>query len=515
LTNFNVLHDPWIPVRGIDGQPRMLGILETLERAHEIRSIEDASPLVVSSLHRLLLAFLYRAFKPTGVSHVVRLLEEGKFDRARLELYLEKIPSERFDLFGSAPFYQVGDLEFERDTSIAKLAVERSSGNNKALFDHSVDLQPLSLDIAEAIRWLVAHQSFCLGGGKSSGNLKNFTDAPSPRGAQVFISGENLHETLCRNFVPYPDELEESDYAIWEIAPITHTSLLSGQSRALHKFEFAKLFTWQSRAVKFIQDEDHFSRVFYASGWSDVGSLRDPMCAYSPSVSLGGNPLVVKFSLEKSFWRDFDSLFPPEDEYRPQVILLSEAINEKLDLDSFLKILVMGQVTRKDAAVDNWKVEEFPLPNHLFGDKTFPQIITSATRIADEVGQSVSESSKVLARYLLGFDQKRLNKKQQSQIDLLLQSFPLLREYWSNLEAHFRLFLTKLGEKVSPDTVLDWWSDQVLLTVEEAMRTTRKALGFRAFEIKAFLEAESKLALELHKLNLLERYRNLHKEVKA
>jgi CRISPR system Cascade subunit CasA len=503
LKLFNVLHDPWIPVRNLHGQPETLGILETFARAHELRSIEDASPLVVSSLQRLLLAFLYRTLKPTGVSRVVALLEADRFDTVALNKYLEGIPKSRFDLFGETPFYQVGDLEFEKDTSIAKLAVERSSGNNKVLFDHSVDDRAPRLNVAEAARWLVTHQAFSLCGGISSGGLMNFTDAPSPRGAQVFIQGANLHQTLCANLVPYKDGFEVSDHAIWELPPITYAGLKAKQTRALHKFEFAKLFTWPSRAIKLRPIDNMVDRVFYASGWQAVGTWRDPMCAYNPPKKADSEPSVVRFSLDKSFWQDFDALVPPEADYRPQVLLLDEQMRKDLEHDDALQITMLGQVARPGKpVVDAWRAEQYPLPTRLLEDETRRQKIGDATQHADDVGSAIRGAGYVLA----------MNLADTEAAGDLLGSLPLLREYWGNLERSFRIFLVKLGSSESPEIALTWWIDQLLLTVKSAMSTTRKALGYRGFEIKAFLEAESKLNLELHKLHLLERFKNIGKE---
>ncbi len=506
MPNFNVLHDPWIPVRNLHGQPETLGILETLKRAHELRGIEDASPLVVAALHRLLLAFLYRTFKPIGVSRVVALLEANQFDIVAISKYLESIPAGRFDLFGETPFYQVGDLEFPNDTSIAKLAVERASGNNKALFDHSVDDRAPSLGIAEAARWLVTHQAFSLCGGISAGGLLNFTDAPSPRGAQVFVQGVNLHKTLCGNLVPYTDGLEDSDQAVWELPAITYQSLKTKQARALHKFEFAKLFTWQSRAIKLRPIENMVDRVFYASGWQAVGSWRDPMCAYNTPKKVDSEASVVRFSLEKAFWQDFDTLVPPDANLRPQVLLLDEQMRKDLEQDEALQIILLGQVARPGKpVVDAWRAEQYPLPTRLLEDETRRQKINDATQRSDDVGSAVRSSGYILA----------MNLTDTESAGDLLESLPLLREYWGNLERSFRVFLVKLGSSEAPELALDWWSDQILLTVKSAMKTTRKALGYRGFEIKAFLAAESKLNLELHKLHLLERFKNLGKEVKV
>ena len=61
---FQVLTDGWIPVVDLDGNQRKLGILETLEKAHTLREISDASAMVEYSLYRFLSVFLMDALRP-------------------------------------------------------------------------------------------------------------------------------------------------------------------------------------------------------------------------------------------------------------------------------------------------------------------------------------------------------------------------------------------------------------------------------------------------------------------
>ena len=70
MSRFNLIDEKWIPVRFLDGSRDELGIRDTLLRAKEIAAIEDSSPLVVTALHRFLLAVLYRALEEIGRAHV-------------------------------------------------------------------------------------------------------------------------------------------------------------------------------------------------------------------------------------------------------------------------------------------------------------------------------------------------------------------------------------------------------------------------------------------------------------
>ena len=62
--SFNVLDQAWIPVVTQDGREEMLGIRDTLMRAHELREISSVSPLEEYSLYRFLGLFLMDALRP-------------------------------------------------------------------------------------------------------------------------------------------------------------------------------------------------------------------------------------------------------------------------------------------------------------------------------------------------------------------------------------------------------------------------------------------------------------------
>src|SRR3546814_6747629 len=77
-SRFNLIDEPWIPIRFPDGTGAELGSKDTLLRAKEIAVIEDASPLVVAALHRFLLAVLYRALEgPTDLDQAKGWFKAG------------------------------------------------------------------------------------------------------------------------------------------------------------------------------------------------------------------------------------------------------------------------------------------------------------------------------------------------------------------------------------------------------------------------------------------------------
>jgi len=78
VSRYNLIDEPWIPVRDLNGNLSDMGIKDVLLRSRELATIEDPSPLVVAALHRFLLAVLYRALKgPTDIEHAKRLFRDG------------------------------------------------------------------------------------------------------------------------------------------------------------------------------------------------------------------------------------------------------------------------------------------------------------------------------------------------------------------------------------------------------------------------------------------------------
>jgi hypothetical protein len=82
----------------------------------------------------------------------------------------------------------------------------------------------------------------------------------------------------------------------------------------------------------------------------------------------------------------------------------------------------------------------------------------------------------------------------------LLESLPLLKVYWSRLEAAFAVFLTKLGESENPEEAYLWWRNLVRTTALDAFEVTRRAVGSKGR--RAVMAGESKLYMGLSKIGL-------------
>jgi CRISPR system Cascade subunit CasA len=166
------------------------------------------------------------------------MYQEGKFG-TRIQEYLEKW-RHRFDLFSpDAPFYQTAGLRVINGSGkplpqgIASIALERASGHNKTLFDHTTTEVPVRLSPGEAAQTLVTTQMFSLRGlNKKATNLFNYQqsylNAAMVSGIYIMLSGESLFETLMLNLLVYKDNepipRTAPDCPVWERTDIGGTS---------------------------------------------------------------------------------------------------------------------------------------------------------------------------------------------------------------------------------------------------------------------------------------------------
>ncbi len=136
-TRFNLLDEGWIPCLTDDGRTADLGTREVLSRSKSIVEITDTSPLVVASIHRLLLVILQSSLDLVVSKDIKKIWRDGDWDHRRIDDYLDRWHG-RFDLLDpQRPFYQAPDFKEGKPITINKLFNELSTANNTILFDRS------------------------------------------------------------------------------------------------------------------------------------------------------------------------------------------------------------------------------------------------------------------------------------------------------------------------------------------------------------------------------------------
>lgn len=282
---YNLLDEPWIPVRLLDGTIADVGLLELLRRTTEIADLACELPTQSIAIQRLVLAIAYRVAPPRDARDWVRQWDEGAPTEQMIE-YLERW-RDRFFLFGGRfPFMQVADLRTTKDavSGLEKLIADVPNGEQFFTTRHGRALA--CIPPSEAARWLVHAQAYDPSGIRSGAvgdsqvkGGKGYPIGPSWCGhlGLVWLKGKDLDETLVLNLVPTDaaqlrgvESSTEWGACSWEVSEAESAvrgdySLLdpSGTPRDI---SIPRLLTWHSRRVRLVGNREGVTGVVLAQG---------------------------------------------------------------------------------------------------------------------------------------------------------------------------------------------------------------------------------------------------------
>jgi len=509
MSQFNLVNEKWIPVRFLDGNRDELGIRDTLLRSSDIAAIEDQSPLVVAALHRFLLALLYRALEgPTDIEQAKKIFRDG-LPEDRIMYYLEKW-GHRFWLFDDKyPFCQVPAYEPQEKNGVKEwkpwpaISAEHNANNAKVLFDHVGMTAAGSIPTKIASRWLLACQTFALGGGNS--DFTYTKSAPSATAMMVLPLGRNLQDTLLLSLVPQNREVLAEDHPIWEQDPILLDALKKGVARPATGF--ADLYTWLTRAIKFnlTDSAEKICELALASGVEcSSDTLIDPMLGYRIDEEKGRLPYQFR---DRGIWRDFDSLLPDDSKLAPKVIEHAAALTRS-SRERFPKsVLVLGQANKK-AKIEYWRMERFCLPEALIGDHFIRAEIRQLLTIAEETEKSLWAACRSFARDILSRGGREPATKDTNSF---IYQMPVNANYWSYLETCFHKILRDYSLAAEYGNIRLRWLKFVKDALQAAWKQHSEAVSAGdAWAIRALIKAEKPVLDKLIRLN--EEIKNLASE---
>jgi CRISPR system Cascade subunit CasA len=511
VSYFNLIDEPWIPVRDLNGHHTEVGIKEILTKAETFAEVEHQSPLVVAALYRFLLAVLYRALEgPTDIDQARIFFEEG-FPTQKIVDYLEKW-RDRFYLFDDKyPFGQIPGLEPPAKKGMGpwtELAAECSVGNNLALFDHSIDDKARKISPAEAIKYLLATQTFALGGGKSYFENIMRGYAPSATALMVLPLGLSLQETFSFCLVPQNKEISERDIPIWERIPDNPESLKTGPRRS--PFGLADLYTWRSRSVLFpIVNYREIEKIAFTSGIGINEKIVDPMLAYRVKKKEG--PLPIRFE-KKGTWRDFDSLLPDAGNNAPRVIENALNLARRLPNRRPKSILVLGQ-SNSDARINFWRAERFVFPNATMENSCLRADIEELLKQSQSVSTVLSEAIERYYRYVISRKgQESDSKRGKESVRLRVESNSAMSLYWSLLEPVFHDLLAKIPDAGLTDELKYLWTSKLREALYQSWQRQNAAVNpGDVWSIRALAKANGIIKSQISKL---EKREKLYLEVK-
>lgn len=507
-SRFNLIDEPWIPVRWLNGSRAELGVRDTLLRAKCIGVIEDPSPLVVASLHRFLLAVLYRALKgPTDIDQAKGWFKAG-LPADKIKEYLENW-RERFWLFDEKhPFDQIPDFEPKIWRAWTALAAEHNADNAKVLFDHIDVTRPDPVSPGMVARWLLATQTFSVSAGKSE--LLHTGTAPSATAVMALPLGQNLEDTLLLSLVPQNRAVLERDLPVWERNADSLASLKAGVERAISGY--ADLYTWRTRSIRLRSNEDgNVVSLAFASGVKSTSKdFIDPMLAYR--ISKKGGRLPVQFE-ERGLWRDFDSLLPDVSSHKSDAPQAPLVIQNATELGRFTherfpqSVMVLGQAS-KDAKIEYWRMERFALPQALLSDRSIRAEIRQLLGDAEDTQKALRDACCTFTRDLLSRGKREPNANDVGKIvehkiiEQIVERMSASTSYWSRLEVKFHDILRDYTLERDTNVIRLSW----LKALREALRdawgqhVASVSVG-DAWAIRALVQAEGAICKKLKRLN--------------
>lgn len=311
---FNLLDEPWLPVRTPDGAVREVGLSQALLHAGDYAALAETAPPNLIALYRLLLAVLHRALTTQHGAWKdadrARWFREGLPEPA-IRAYLEQWRERFWLLHPSHPFMQVAALADAVETRDKRkpwtqILLEGASGNAPVVFDHSVDDQPRETALASVCRSLLGFLQFTPGG-----LVKTVRDSdragPLANTAAVLPVGDSLAETLLLALHPF-DTRRGDDRPAWEKDAPSLEQLRAAPTLASG---FNDRYTRQSRAVLLLAaGEGAVSHIRFAAGLAleDDPNAPDPMACYR--INKDGKAIRITFNEGRALWRDLPSLLP-------------------------------------------------------------------------------------------------------------------------------------------------------------------------------------------------------------
>ena len=417
---YNLLSEPWIPVRKKDGSKIRYGLLDLFSSADGILEIDEVNAMKEYSLIRFLTTFLMAAYMPSSSSSLRNIYMMKKFDMEQINNYVAKCLKEgvSFDIFDKIrPFLQAPfDPQWDGDNnikSVAALDYTLPSGHNAVHFDHTLEADA-EMEPSDAVAALLSCYIFCTAGTQGPSNVYG---APP---LFMIPAGQNLFETLIHAMVPVRDrQLSEKQPELWR----NNEKIEPGKKAAKVSLLYGMLYP--SRRIRMIEDNGMVKKVYLQAGLDYIGydAWKDPHVAYYKTKK--GESRSIKPSVEKELWRNIGTIANNPLECVPGAAQVVYQSGEYFSGDRRLPLIVWGAVTDLAAYLDVWKGTIF----------LNAQMLASEEK-SECIFEAVKEAERYAAYLKAAFDKLCGNKKGRHQkYQYSIQE--TLRNYYSCCEESF------------------------------------------------------------------------------
>lgn len=380
--SFNVLDGPWIPAVTAYGEEVLLGIRETLYKAHELREISSASPLEEYAVYRFLGLFLMDALRPESEFDIEDLLEAGRFDPEAIENYISLCRSEgvSFDLFDEKrPFLQ-SPVDEKLDGSLKPVSIldcTKPSGNNHTHFLHKTALEN-SLAPASAMRQLLTTYLFSTAA--AQGYPSGVYGAPPYFGV---IIGSSLFETLAHTLLPTNQiEIELDDpQVLWRrndpVIP----------KRDVGKTSWLQGMLFPNRRIRLVPDEKgNASGAYLCQGENFINkeSWRDPYVTYRRNKD---KVFPMRPNSDRAIWRNLCDIIDTRGGTAAQLL----SLYRELSSNAAANLTLYGVETNNASYLQICK-HSLRLPLRILDSEDCSELLRLGIAAAEDLARSLGKA---------------------------------------------------------------------------------------------------------------------------
>ena len=506
---FNLITEPWLPVRLVNGEAADVGLRNALVRAHEIAGLDIEHPTQEPALLRLLLACCYRIFiGPADDSQWHELWEAPRLAEEAVDTYFEQW-ADRFDLFSQqAPFFQSPGLEpMGKDgvKAMNSLLAHAASGNNVPLFTPVTDATGIVMMPSEAARWLVERHAWGTAsdktGAKSNDRAKNGKDTPKV-GHLAWIGfvapiGGTLRDMLLLNLVPWQRSSlvrgGPNDLPSWERDPL-------GPSRTTRSPDgVCDLYTWQSRRIRLYPERKQgkviVSKVLICAGDEvDRDAVRDvdPHVGWKSTKKKDGtlDYSPVRPHPGQQVWRGLSALLALDAGHQRAGVLSFLSGLETTGISMVSLLVTSAELGQMSTTLTDFVSDHLNTPLALLRAKDCEAatIASDAVTLAHDAGKALAHVAKV--PYLTYNTETRGYSVQDGKTRSARKAQgALAEELYSTLDSPYRRFLVKLGEVANFDIARVSWATTVVTAARNLANRQMAQLSSAQAFVGAMAEA--------------------------
>jgi len=521
--HYNLITEPWIPCKFINGEFRYLGLKKVFSLAGDIKEIQSELPPMTASILFLLIAILYRTQKIETDSDWEDLWNAGTFNTNLIEDYFQKW-YQRFDLFDPQhPFYQDPKIgQRPKDVKnlsgkelqikpVNSLILHSSSGDSATLFDHTLEEQGQVFQLDEISRYLLMFQAFSLGGMTSASVSvdKYYSDSPHARGVVFFLREKSLFQSLMLNLVAKQEWSigpSSNDLPSWELDD-------SFEDNRIKPEGMIDFLTWQSRRIKLMPEvlngKAVVQNLYINPGLSLSTELLNPFFNHHFIESSSGNleKRLLRFSESKALWRDSTVLLEPKSRLRKPPDALSWVNSLRMDhiISSDIFLSAYGLCTDPGKKkVFFYQHETFDFPSVYLQEEELRSLLNRGLDLAKEVHNQLWGSLRQMARLILSFNADKNEGRKPAPVDEqnMLAHWGTQDFYWKELELAFYQYIHRLPDD-QEKAFLDWTQflrQSAVKTFEHAVTQSGNSISV----LRASAKAKRQLFSGINKVLTLE-----------